>query len=36
MVGGWARLVVIGGLSVVGGDGAHSSVCVDGGVAVVD
>ena len=36
MVGGWACLVVIGGLLVVGSDGAHSLVCVDGGVAVVD
>ena len=36
MVGGWALLVVIGGLSVVGSDGVHSLVCVDGGVAVVD
>ena len=31
MVGGWAHLVIIGGLSVVGSDGMHWSMCVDGG-----
>ena len=30
-MGGRARLVVIGGLSVMGGDGMHLSMCMDGG-----